>query len=229
MHPYSPSHLLLPNYVRNNVSALGLCSVMGSLIITVVGSTWMFARTGLSTTDKAIVCWFLISGLLHLLFEGYFLVYHATLLSRIDLPAQLWKEYAISDSRYLSEDTFVLAIERITVFLWGPLCLLAAAATAKSSYNRHALQMLGSTAHIYGCLLYIVTSWEEGHRHSRPEPYYFWLYFVGFNAPWIVIPSILIYRSFAQIAGAMKSAQELEENKASALVIADISLVPECR
>lgn len=52
-------------------------------------------------------------------------------------------------------------------FLWGPLCLLAAAATAKSSYNRHALQMLGSMAHIYGCLLYIVTSWEEGHRHSR--------------------------------------------------------------
>lgn len=54
-----------------------------------------------------------------------------------------------------------------TKFLWGPLCLLAAAATAKSSYNRHALQMLGSMAHIYGCLLYILTSWEEGHRHSE--------------------------------------------------------------
>jgi len=99
-------------------------------------------------------------------------------------------------------------------FLWGPLCLLAAAATAKGSYNRHALQMLGSMAHIYGCLLYLMTSWEEGHRHSgcfhfppysgsvfctpeatsngyagRPEPYYFWLYFVGFNAPWIIIPT----------------------------------------
>lgn len=64
MHPYSPSHLLLPNYVRNDVSTLGLCSVMGSLIITVVGSTWMFVRTGLSTADKAIVCWFLICRLL---------------------------------------------------------------------------------------------------------------------------------------------------------------------
>jgi len=52
--------------------------------------------------------------------SGYFLVYHATLLSRIDLPAQLWKEYAISDSRYLSEDTFVLAIERITVVRVNP-------------------------------------------------------------------------------------------------------------
>lgn len=52
--------------------------------------------------------------------SGYFLVYHATLLSRIDLPAQLWKEYAISDSRYLSGDTFVLAIERITVVRVNP-------------------------------------------------------------------------------------------------------------
>ncbi|RPB03027.1 Emopamil-binding protein [Choiromyces venosus 120613-1] len=213
MHPYSPSHLLLPHYVRNDVSTLGLCSVMGSLIIVAVGSTWMVVRRSLSAVDKAIVCWFLTCGLLHILFEGYFLMYHATLPSRTDLPAQLWKEYAISDSRYLSGDTFVLAIERITVFLWGPLCLLAAATTAKNSYNRHALQMLGSLAHIYGCLLYFVTSLEEGYRHSRPEPYYFWLYFVGFNAPWIIIPTLLICRSFTEIAKGMKSAQELAGKK----------------
>ncbi|KAG0123499.1 Emopamil-binding protein [Tuber indicum] len=213
MHPYSPSHLLLPHYVRNHVSALGLCSVMGGLIVTAAGSTWIILRRSLSIMDKAIVCWFLICGLLHVLFEGYFLVYHATLPSRMDLPAQLWKEYAISDSRYVFEDTFVLAIERITVFLWGPLCLLAAAATAKNRCNRHALQMLGSFAHIYGFLLYFVTSWEEGYRHSRPEPYYFWFYFVGFNAPWIIIPAFLIYQSFTEITRGMKSAQALEGRK----------------
>ena len=37
---------------------------MGSLIIAVVGSTWMFVRRGLSAADKAIVCWFLICRLL---------------------------------------------------------------------------------------------------------------------------------------------------------------------
>lgn len=47
--------------------------------------------------------------------KGYFIVYHSSLQARTDFPAQLWKEYALSDSRYLSEDIFVLAIENITV------------------------------------------------------------------------------------------------------------------
>lgn len=32
-----------------------------------------------------------------------------------DLFAQLWKEYALSDSRYLTSDPFVLSVEAITV------------------------------------------------------------------------------------------------------------------
>jgi hypothetical protein len=47
--------------------------------------------------------------------KGYFLVHHATLSTRTDFPAQLWKEYSLSDSRYLSGDKFVLAIESITI------------------------------------------------------------------------------------------------------------------
>lgn len=32
-----------------------------------------------------------------------------------DLFAQLWKEYALSDSRYLTSDPFMLCVESITV------------------------------------------------------------------------------------------------------------------
>lgn len=32
-----------------------------------------------------------------------------------DLLAQLWKEYALSDSRYLTSDPFMLCVEAITV------------------------------------------------------------------------------------------------------------------
>lgn len=40
---------------------------------------------------------------------------HATLASSQDLFAQLWKEYALSDSRYLTSDHFMLCVETITV------------------------------------------------------------------------------------------------------------------
>lgn len=46
--------------------------------------------------------------------------------------------------------------------------------------------------HLYGVALYYSTSLAEralvGTMHSRPEVLYFWVYYVGFNAPWVVVP-----------------------------------------
>ena len=36
-----------------------------------------------------------------------------------DVFGQLWKEYALSDSRYLTSDTLVLCMETITVVSWA--------------------------------------------------------------------------------------------------------------
>lgn len=47
--------------------------------------------------------------------KGYFLYNHAALAGSQDLFAQLWKEYALSDSRYLTSDPFMLCVEAITV------------------------------------------------------------------------------------------------------------------
>jgi len=43
-------------------------------------------------------------------------------------------------------------------------------------------------AHIYGNVLYYTTTFLEGCPHSRPEFLYFWIYFVGVNAFWLVTP-----------------------------------------
>lgn len=52
---------------------------------------------------------------LHAFFEGYFVLYHSSLAGSQSLFAQLWKEYALSDSRYMTSDPFMLCIETITV------------------------------------------------------------------------------------------------------------------
>lgn len=46
--------------------------------------------------------------------KGYFVLNHAKLASSPDLFAQLWKEYALSDSRYLTSDPFMICVETIT-------------------------------------------------------------------------------------------------------------------
>ena len=106
--------------------------------------------------------------------------------------AQLWKEYALSDSRYLTGDVVVLCAETLTVLLWGPLSYLTVVAILKSSPWRHPLQTIVSMAHFVGDLLYMSTSlvdlYASNNLYSRPEPYYLWFYFFSLNAIWLVIP-----------------------------------------
>jgi hypothetical protein len=43
------------------------------------------------------------------------MIHHNHMASAQDLFGQLWKEYALSDSRYMTSDTLVLCMETMTV------------------------------------------------------------------------------------------------------------------
>lgn len=111
----------------------------------------------------------------------------------------MWKEYALSDSRYLTSDTFTVCMEAVTAVLWGPLSLLAAYLIAANHPARHPLQALISSGQLYGDVLYFSTSFfDKAFRqtaYSRPEPFYFYGYFIFLNAIWLVIPGILLAQS----------------------------------
>lgn len=117
---------------------------------------------------------------------------HASLAGSQHPFAQLWKEYALSDSRYLISDPLVLIMEGLTAVIWGPLCFLAAVLVVKKSAYRHPVQMLVCVGHVYGLALYYGTSlWERymlDRSWSRPEVLYFWGYYLGLNALWFVVP-----------------------------------------
>ena len=50
------------------------------------------------------------------------------------------KEYAKADSRYATRDSFVICMEAVTAFLWGPLSLLAVYAIARRWPWRHVIE-----------------------------------------------------------------------------------------
>jgi hypothetical protein len=60
------------------------------------------------------------AGAIHLFFEGYFSLNHTRMGPAQDLFGQLWKEYAFSDSRYLTSDPFVLCMETVTAVCCPP-------------------------------------------------------------------------------------------------------------
>ena len=88
----------------------------------------------------------------------------------------------------------------------------------RSHPMRHGLQIIISMAHLYGVILYYSTSlfelWFTGASHSRPEPLYFWVYFVGFNAPWFFVPFALIWSSLKEISRSATLAATIKEKSA---------------
>ncbi|KAF8940048.1 Emopamil-binding protein [Dissophora ornata] len=216
-HPYYPRDLVLDHYVANTNSVLKTLSHVFVAFTTIVLLTVALAYRKRHSTltgrvDQLTFFWFILCGLIHIMFEGYFGIYHATLAGDQSTVAQAWKEYALSDSRYLSSDTFVLVTERITSLVWGPLALYSAWSLYHGLPLRHIAQLMLSLGHIYGCLLYYWTSIFEGSPQCDPHPYYYYFYFWFFNIAWMIAPVFLMRSSIRTLRRAMALVEQTQRN-----------------
>ncbi|RGP69945.1 putative emopamil-binding phenylalkylamine ca2+ antagonist binding [Fusarium longipes] len=217
-HPYFPLDAVIPGYIPNNTGVFELIATFGTIISAVIGfAVWQSTRTRkpVRPIDQFAVGWFALCGFLHVAFEGYYLVHRHQLPSMSTLFAQLWKEYTLSDSRYLTHDIFTVSVETITCpkqLAWGPLSLLTVFGILRDWHSRHVVQIIVCTAHVYGVALYYLTNWNESRVHgvaySRPETLYFWVYYVGFNLPWAVVPLVLLRDSWSQVSNAFSALEE---------------------
>ncbi|KAL4227073.1 hypothetical protein ACF0H5_015047 [Mactra antiquata] len=193
-HPYFPRDTVLPHYKPNVSSLPEILGIFFGLVAINVLVLW-FSTKRHTTGVRIKICWFVSCGFIHFILEGYFSLYHATLAGEDTYLAQMWKEYGKGDSRYVTGETCMVAMESITAFVDGPLCFLTAAAFMfpKIYKYRYVLQISVSICQLYGDTLYFSTEVLEGFAHSEYwHPLHFWFYFFFLNALWIVIPSINI-------------------------------------
>ncbi|TKA26608.1 hypothetical protein B0A50_04716 [Salinomyces thailandicus] len=219
-HPYYPLDAYIDGYAANEWSVPALLSVFFGACLALFTTTYFVARrlnTHLTPGELTTTMWFVLSGAIHLFFEGYYAANYATLGTKQTLIGQMWKEYAFSDSRYLTQNSFVLCMETVTAVCWGPGCLIVAAMIMTRNPYRYAVQMVVSMGQFYGDALYFATCLFDhvamGIAYSRPEPFYFWFYFVLMNAFWIAIPGYLIYESAVETAKAVGKVQRMEASK----------------
>ncbi|KAL8759335.1 MAG: hypothetical protein Q9199_000866 [Rusavskia elegans] len=190
-----PVEAEIVGYLANTWSVPTLLVAFAAGWVVILGATNLLVKRHnptLGSDDKAAILWFVLSGTIHLFFEGYFSYNHTRMAGQQDFFGQLWKEYAWSDSRYLTSDPFVLCMETVTA----------------------ALVSLGQ---IYGDILYYATSmfdhYYKGITYCRPEAYYFWGYYFFMNFIWIVIPGYLLYSS---IKASGRAFQALDKQSKSA-------------
>ncbi|OTB16720.1 hypothetical protein K445DRAFT_317003 [Daldinia sp. EC12] len=223
VHPYYPLGVVIAGYVAKTLSTQEILGIFTGTCVCILGPTWLslrHARRNLSNSDVLTALWFVLCGFIHLGLEGYFALHARDLASRSTVLAQLWKEYSLSDSRYLTADTFVVCMETVTAVCWGPLSFAIAWCIASDHPLRHPLQSIVSLGQLYGDVLYYGTCAVDfiafGREYSRPELAYYWGYYVFLNAFWIVIPLCLVVSSARETArafAAVKAGLKAEKTK----------------
>ncbi|KAL7650497.1 hypothetical protein ACMYSQ_010280 [Aspergillus niger] len=219
-HDYYPSTIYLPHYVTNESSTFSLVAqfaVLWALALGIASIIIRRPRRSVTQSDQFAFIWMCFTGCIHLFFESYFVVYHKTLAGSHTLFGQLWKEYSLSDSRYLTSDSFLVSMEAVTAFCWGPLAFLIAYCIATQHPARHVLQLIVSVGQVYGDVLYYATSMFDLYYHGvsfcRPERYYFWFYYVFMNFIWLAAGSYFAYESAVEITRAMKKSSETDRKR----------------
>ncbi|XP_045164462.1 3-beta-hydroxysteroid-Delta(8),Delta(7)-isomerase-like [Mercenaria mercenaria] len=214
-HPYFPRDTYLPHYKPNINTISELLGLFFGLVAVLIVILWLSTKRK-STGVRIKICWFVSCGFIHTILEGYFGVYHATLAGEQTFLAQMWKEYGKGDSRYISGDVCMVAMESITAFVDGPLCFLTAAAFMfqQGARYRFVLQLAVSICQLYGDTLYFSTEILEGFKHSEMwHPLHFWFYFFFLNILWIIIPSINILDAFISLCRAQETADKANPQK----------------
>ncbi|KAL4903078.1 hypothetical protein BDW74DRAFT_180368 [Aspergillus multicolor] len=209
LHSYYPPGVEIPDYVPNELSTPSLLAIFATACTVVFSATAFLAKSvnpRISDSELAKTLWFALCGSIHSILEGYYALNFLTVASSLHPLAQLWKEYSLSDSRYLIPNSFVMPMESITALFWGPLSFVLVWFIITQHPLRHPLQIIISLGQLYGDVLYYGTCAFEyvvnGNEFSRPEAYYFWGYFMLLNAFWIGIPGGLILDSVKAIRGA---------------------------
>ncbi|MEW5299184.1 MAG: hypothetical protein WDW38_005070 [Sanguina aurantia] len=219
-HPYYPTDLSLPNYQPLVIPFEQILACFFGGFVLVFGGIWFL--TGkykyLATTERLLACWFLCTGVIHLVIEGSVVLnskfYEDT---SGNILNEIWKEYAKADSRYATRDAFTIQMEAVTAFIEGPACFLIVFAILYRKAFRYVAIMLVSTGQLYGDVLYYATCFHVGvAKHSRPEPMYFWFYYIGVNFIWIVVPSLCIIYAAKHLNKAVKKAGGTDTKKVKA-------------
>ncbi|KAK0044393.1 3-beta-hydroxysteroid-Delta(8) Delta(7)-isomerase [Biomphalaria pfeifferi] len=209
-HPYLPKDLKLPLYISNVKSTTEILAILAVAAGVLVIFAWYLSGLKLRQQKfcfkrRMVLCWFFLCAFIHMVLEGYFAIYHATLAGHTSILGEMWKEYSKCDSRYISSDTFTVCMETITAAIDGPLALITFLAFIYGSNYRYGFQLMLSLFQLYGDVLYFSTEWKDGFVHGHTDdPLFFYFYFLFLNSLWIIIPTILVIDALRHIASCQK-------------------------
>ncbi len=92
-HPFFPRDLVVPNYVPQVWSRNEILALFFSLVLVLLGAVWVaISKRTTALAPRLNVVWFVLSGLIHVFVEGWFVLVNQSIAGRTDFMSDLWKE-----------------------------------------------------------------------------------------------------------------------------------------
>ncbi|KAL9650828.1 hypothetical protein ABK040_001878 [Willaertia magna] len=118
----------------------------------------------------------------------------------------VWFEYGTnSDSKWLILDGCVTAVELLTCTFDSLCCLIILYAMLFDKSYRHFWQIVLCVCELYGDWMTFVPALLEGGENLNTDPYYLWVYTIGSNGVWVVVPLLLLIQSFNHVTKALNN------------------------
>jgi len=165
------------------------------------------------------VFWLLLCFIIHSWIEYSFVFRREGNVSGFQTGMDL---YGAADYRYGFGDKLTLeagtaAMEAITAFVSGPLCLLLAWGIVGQKSWRWSVQVIVCTCQMYGLAWFASHPFFSVEQISSSDPFLYWVIFVGFNAPWGIVPPMMLLSALYKINRTMaKAAQDEKAQKQAA-------------
>ncbi|KAJ3206703.1 hypothetical protein HK099_000472 [Clydaea vesicula] len=113
VHHYKPQSISLKNFKPNVHSRLEILTIFFSVTTLVIAFASVLGKK-LPRGQFLNFIWFVCTGLIHIITEGWVVWFNKDVITRNDILSDLWKEYALADSRYIISDPFIINMEGIT-------------------------------------------------------------------------------------------------------------------
>ncbi|KAJ8047398.1 3-beta-hydroxysteroid-Delta(8),Delta(7)-isomerase [Holothuria leucospilota] len=201
-HPFTPQTAEVPGYVPNviplwQIFACYLVPLCVICLLVIFGLRHDQYGKKFGLNERVFFVWFAISGFTHICVEIPFTLGQASMAWRGDIWSEIWKEYSKADSRYILAQSTTVAIEIMTAWILGPMCLMVVWLHYKRNTTRYVLELIIAVSHLYGTTVYYLEEHLSGYEHVPVDnPKYMWLYFGVFNSPWLIFPVLIIIRNW---------------------------------
>ncbi|KAI0661962.1 Emopamil-binding protein [Cubamyces menziesii] len=192
------------------VTAVGIAAYVAAKSLLPKNASWQ---------DRVTFIWLAFDGIIHYTLEGSFVYYSMfgkQVITSSGPMAQMWKEYALADSRWGTADPTIVSLELLTVFGVGTMCFYVLKQLIQRDPARHYWIIVLSTSEIYGGWMTFCPEWLTGSPSlDTSNALYLWVYLVFMNIIWVFVPLWLMYDSYGHIAKSLRFAQAAADAKKS--------------